>query len=577
MFNHGKPAHFFSASHTRRFLSVLMLIVVFWGCSQQRETENRQKITSPARSEGVFSDQFSDTLVRELSSDPQYLNPVLSNDSQSSHVQDLLYEGMITIDGTPESNYVGRLAENWLISDDNLQITFFLRKGIKWHDGEPFTAEDVKFTFDTAARSDIPSFGKKATVETIDRIDILDPFTIRFTFKYPFSPALILVGGSSIIPKHRLDEQGLAEEKQRLGSESPVLFVTSEFNRSPIGTGPYAFVEWKTAQHIKLVKNDQYWDSEHVPSIQNVVFKIIPNRTVAYNILQKGELDVFRARPIQYMRFERSDDLTGKFRGLAYYEPNYYYIGWNNRAERKIFSNRQIRLAMSYALDCQAFIDKVLYGLAEPISGPFYMKSWAYNQEIKPIPFDLDKATELLTQEGWVDQDRDGILDRDGTSFDFELILPTGSPTMDQLASIVQANLKRIAIKVNIVQYEWSVYLNLIRKGEFDAYLGGWSLGVDPDPYSIWHSSQIGIGNNYIGFNNAEVDTLLEKGRREFDREKRKQIYGRVHEIIHREQPYTFVHASKETYILSKRLKNVSVSPFGLFGFFPGQIDWRLN
>jgi len=220
---------------------------------------------------------------------------------------------------------------------------------------------------------------------------------------------------------------------------------------------------------------------------------------------------------------------------------------------------------------------KALNGLGKVISGPFYFKSWSYNPNINSYPFNLDKAKELLRSAGWIDSDNDGCLDKDGQAFKIEFLIYAGSETVAQLVSIVQANLKELLIDVSIRTLEWSVYLDRIRKGKFDAYSGGWSLGFEPDLYGIWHSSQINIGNNFIGYENEEIDKLLEEVRREFDREKRKKMCWRIHEIIHRDQPYTFVFTPMDAVIISKRITNYSVSPFGLFEFFPGQLAWEIH
>ncbi|MFC1851158.1 ABC transporter substrate-binding protein [candidate division CSSED10-310 bacterium] len=255
----------------------------------------------------------------------------------------------------------------------------------------------------------------------------------------------------------------------------------------------------------------------------------------------------------------------------------YFYIGWNMRPERKFFLDKRVRKAMTYALDRKSFVEKAGYGLAIISTGPFLFKSWAYNPRIDPWPFDLDKAAELLHLAGWVDQDGDGILDRAGLKFKFELLLPSGAPTFVQLASIIQANLKNLSIEVIIRVLDWSVYLDKTHRGEFDACLGGWLMGIDPDPYSMWHSSQIGAGNNDIGYVNEEVDRLLIAGRSEFERQKRQKIYWKIHKIIHEEQPCTFIYTKMETYILSKRIQNYEISPFGLFDFFPGQLAWSFE
>ncbi|MFC1854043.1 peptide-binding protein, partial [candidate division CSSED10-310 bacterium] len=530
----------------------------------------------PAK-KAVLSSTPHDTLLRSLGADPQYLNPVLSNDSSSSRVEELIYDQMLKIDSSPDVNLVGRLAERWEVSDDKLIITFYLRKGIQWHDGQDFTADDVKFTFDVAMREDVPAVGLQSTVETLNKIEVLDPYTVAFHFRYPFSPGLLRVGAVYIVPEHRLNEKGLVLETEQGGKKEAVTFMTTDFNRNPIGTGPYRFQEWKTSQRINLIRNENYWDKDNFPRIEKVMFKIIPNSTVSFNVLQKGELDLSSVRPIQYLHFQRLKHLHQNFQTLKFYTPSLTYIAWNSRADNKFFSDRRVRTAMTHALDRAAFVEKIEYNLAKIVSGPFYLKSWAYNPNIKPLPYDLEKAAQLLNEAGWQDNDGDGILDKNGLKFEFELIINAESASFTQLASIIQANLKKLFIEAKIKAFEWSVFLERKRHGEFDATMGAWHLSVDPDQYSLWHSSQVEVGNNQIGYANEEVDKLLEAGRREFERNKRQEIYWKIHEILHHDQPYTFIDCYMQTYVIAKRVENYEVSPYGLFEFFPGPLSWSLK
>ncbi|MBN2383169.1 peptide-binding protein [bacterium] len=558
-------------------LTGVLLLLLMNGLSCTTEEQGREAGPKKSlESKTTLPKRPAQTLVRELSSDPQNLNPVLSTDSHSSNVQELIFESLFTVDSSPDFNYVGRLAESWEISEDKLTLFFTVRKGITWHDGQPFTAEDVKFTFDMAMRSDIPALSMKSIVEPLLAVVVEDPYKVKFQFKYAFSPALLYIGATSIIPKHRFSKEGLAEEAKRRGLETPPTFVTSDFSRNPIGTGPYIFKEWKTNQHLKFSRNDNYWDKANSPKIKEVIFKILHNRSVAFNVMMAGELDVLRGRPIQFVNFNRQPSLQREMVSESFFYPVYYYLGWNSRPERKVFTDKRVRQAMTHALDREAFIEKILFGQAQVITGPFYFQSWAYNHAVKPLEFNLDKAAQLLREAGWQDLNRDGILEKDGVNFEFDILLSSGSAIGPQLCSIMQANLKKLYINANIVVTEWSVLLEKIESGNFDAVFNGWTMGIEPDAYGIWHSSQIAQGNNYVAYRNDEVDRLLVKNRKEFDRTEREKICQRIHELIHDDQPYTFICSPKEIYFLSQRVKKYQISPLGLFGFFPSQLSWEL-
>ncbi|MFC1848831.1 peptide-binding protein [candidate division CSSED10-310 bacterium] len=561
------------------FVILAIVLVSSWvmsACPEKQEKKPPIQTQAPSE-ETKVTNQINKTLIRALVAEPHNLNPVLSFDVYSGDVQRLIFNPLLSIDSSPNSILVGRLAERWEISADKKTITFFLRPGITWHDGEPFSAEDVKFTFDAPLREDIPSPSIKSLFDILSHVEVMDEHTIAFHFKYAFSPGISKFIGVQIIPKHCLDEQALARETKRRGLEKPVTFMTSSFNRHPIGTGPYIFQEWETAQHIKLKHNQNYWDKKHVPHIEHIMLKIIPKPTVAFNIMQKGELHVLRVLPEQYMQFKRLHHLHQDYVALRFYRPVYYFIAWNQRPEKKFFTERRIRQAMTHALDRKAFIEKVNYGMGKILSGPFYFQSWAYNPHIQAIPFDLEKAAELIQAAGWKDHDNNGIIDKNGVQFEFELLIPSGRQIYAQLAQLIQASLKDMNINVLIRVYEWSVFLEKTRQREFDAYIAGISLDVDPDPYELFHSSQINEGMNDFGYANKKVDKLIAAGRQEFDQTKRQKIYWEIHKIINEDQPCTFIYTPMDIYILSKKIENVQVSPFGLFRFFPGQLSWSFT
>ncbi|MFC1853957.1 peptide-binding protein [candidate division CSSED10-310 bacterium] len=517
----------------------------------------------------------SDVLIRELHSDPQFLNPVLTDDYPSQLVERLIFDPLIDIDGSPESNPVGRLAEKWAVSEDKLAITFFLRQNITWHDGKQFSADDVKFTFDIAMMKEIPAVGMKSTVDTLRKVEVTDPHTVIFHFKHPFSPGLLGVGRKLIVPKHLLDAGGLANESSQ--KKSSVTFVTTDFNQNPVGTGPYTVQQWQKGQHIKLGRNEEYWDKKHLPQIKTILIKIVRSRQHGFTMVAKGDLDIFNTLPEQYLQFQKVSKLQQKLVDEKFYEPAYYFIAWNVRPEKLFFSDKQVRQAMTYATDRETFLKNAEAGLGQIVTGPFYFKSWAYNHSLKPYPFDLKKAAELLDSAGWQDRDGDGIRDKEGVPFTFELLIASGRPRYKNMATILQDNLKKLSVELFISEVEWSTYLERLNKGQFYAYVGGWSMGVDPDPYMKWHSSQIYRGANNIGYENDEVDTLLEQARSEYDRQKRIKAYWRIHEIIHDEQPHTFIHTPMEIYIMSKKIKNYQISPFGFYEFFPGTLTWTVE
>ncbi len=223
-------------------------------------------------------------------------------------------------------------------------------------------------------------------------------------------------------------------------------------------------------------------------------------------------------------------------------------------------------------LDRQTILDKLLFGLGIVVSGSSYVNSPDYDAQIAPYPYDPQEAVRLLEEAGWVDHDGDGVRDRDGIPFSFEFLIAAGSKFAEQLATIFQENLKRVGIQMEIRRLEWAVFIQKIQSRDFDACTLGWSLSWETDPYQIWHSSQRAGGSNFVGFAHDEADRLIEGARQEFDSERRRRLYHRLHRILHEEQPYTFLFTTKALIAVHRRIENVNVYPMGVA---PRQ--WRIR
>jgi len=450
--------------------------------------------------------------------DASFLNPVLAQDSASSEINSLVFNGLIKYDRDLK-NFVGDLAESWKVEDgQEPKITFFLRKGVQWHDGKEFTAHDVKFTYDKIMDEKTNTV-RRSSYELVKRAEVLDPYTFRVIYREPFSPGLE-TWGIGIIPKHILEKEDIN---------------TSSFNRRPIGTGPFRFVEWISDEKIVLEANPKYFEGR--PNLDRIVYRIIPETALSeMEILTKG-VDYSGLFPYQFKRMSEVPFLR------TYSQPSlgYTYIGYNLKNE--LFKDKKVRHALTHAINREEIVKYVLYGYGTVASGPFPNHLWYSNPNVKPLAFDPERSKSLLREAGWRDSDGDGILDRDGKPFRFTLITNSGNDTRRDIGVIVQRQLRDIGIDVKFELYEWSVFLkNFITAKHFDACILGWALSVDPDAYEIWHSSQIEKGFNTISYSNPQVDRLLEEGRREYDIEKRKKIYWRIHELIAEDQPYTFLY-----------------------------------
>jgi peptide/nickel transport system substrate-binding protein len=450
--------------------------------------------------------------------DASFLNPILAQDSASGDINSLVFNGLIKYDRDLQG-FVGELAESWEVKGGpEPEITFHLRKGILWHDGKEFTAHDVKFTYDKIMDEKTNTV-RRSSYELVKKAEVPDPYTFKVTYQQPFSPGLE-TWSMGIIPKHLLET---------------VDINTAPFNRKPVGTGPFQFVEWVSDEKIVVEANPRYFQGR--PRLERIIYRIIPEPALNEMEIMTRGVDYSSLFPFEFKRISHVPFLK------TYSQPSlgYTYLGYN--LKNPLFQDRRVRLAFTHAINREEIVQYVLYGLGTVATGPFPKHLWYANPHVKPIPYDPVKARQLLAEAGWKDTNGDGILDKDGKPFRFKLITNSGNETRRDVGVLVQRQLREIGIDVKFEFYEWSVFLkDFVNARHFDACILGWGLSVDPDAYEIWHSSQIEKGFNFISYRNPEVDRLWEEGRREYDIERRKQVYWRIHELIAEDQPYTFLY-----------------------------------
>ena len=338
---------------------------------------------------------------------------------------------------------------------------------------------------------------------------------------------------------------------------SPEVARTSKY---VIGTGPYKLESWKTGQAITLVRNDSYWNKSNIPNYPNkVVYKIIQDQNAAIVAAKNKEVDyMFAINPADFYQNVTNPEQFNLKKAIVL-EPTYVFIAWNNL--KPFFKDKKVRWALSYAINRQDIIDKILFSAAVPIQSPVFYKSKYVNDKLPQITYDVEKAKQLLDEAGWKDSDGDGLRDKmiDGKKVDFKFtFMNNNNPKRKKVMLIIIEALKQIGIQADLQEYEWSVFLDKQKKHEYDAGYGSWQLSVTPeDPYQIWHSSQSeGEGSNYISYKNSEADKLLEENRITFDEGKRKEILDKWQQIIYDDQPVTFMWTETSRYFYSDRFKN---------------------
>jgi ABC-type transport system substrate-binding protein len=456
-------------------------------------------------------------------------------------------QGYLTVDDKRWQEKRAGYAEEILpATEHNPIVVFHLRPGVKFHDGHVFDAKDVKFTFEAIMNPKnlsprIPDY------EPVKCVEAVDPVTVRIVYKRLYSPALG-TWAMGILPEHLLNDEALKKEAIRLGKDPEKFSMRqSSFNRHPIGCGPFVFREWKSDQYISLDRFDDYWEGP--PNYKRYVYRIVADLLTQEMEFYAGTIDSYNVQPHQVERL-RDDPRYQNFSGLSF---GYTYIGYNMR--REPFNDMRVRRALSMAIDVDKIIDYVLYGQGGRITGPFVKQTDYYNQVIKPIPYNPQAALRLLEEAGWR-RNKEGWLEKDGKRFQFTLITNSGNDLRKAVLAIVQDAWKQIGIDVRTDLLEWSVFIQeRVDKADFDALILGWVMGIEPDLYQIWHSSQTHPYQlNFVGFKNSEADDLIIKIRQEYDHERQAVHCHRLHEIIAREQPYTFLYVTKWTAVLDKRI-----------------------
>jgi peptide/nickel transport system substrate-binding protein len=510
---------------SNRLIALFLILLPIVSCTREPDVKHANSLT-----------------IASLA-DAKRLLPMLASDSASAGITGHLFNGLTKYD--KDIVLKGDLAESWDVSPDGLTITFHLRKGVLWHDGMPFTADDVLFTYKTVTNPQVPT-PYSSNYGPVERVIKVDPYTVKVVYKEPFAPALE-AWGMGIIPKHIYEGRDM---------RSP------EVNRRPIGTGPYKLKEWVSGQKIVLEAFEQYYEKR--PNIDKIITRIIPDTATMFLELKFGGVDYMGLTPPQYKLQAEGEHFRRYFQKFRYPSFGYTYLGFN--LQNPLFQDKLVRQAISHAINRNEIIAGVLMGYGTVCTGPFPPESWAYNPNVRPPEYNIEKAKELLKMAGWT-SGSSVYLEKSGRPFSFTVLTNQGNDARLKTAQIIKEQLKKIGIEMNIKVLEWQAMLHeFIDKKRFDAVIMGWSLSRDPDVYDIWHSSKTKEGEfNFISYSNDEVDRLLIEGRRSFNLQKRKMIYHRVHKILAEEQPYIFLYIPDALPVLHKRFKGVQKAPIGIW------------
>lgn len=507
------------------------------------ETEKEEGAAEEQKEEETKAPQPGGNLIVGSIGEPTTFNPYWSQDSASSDVIGLVFDSLLGANDKAEP--IPAMAEKYETSEDGLTWTFFLKKGLVWSDGTPITAHDVVFSLDIPRQEgyDGPRASSFAPIETLEAVD---DHTVKIVLNKKEAKFVWTAGGYGILPKHILGEVPVAE----LGGH--------EFFKGPtVTSGPFKFSEWKAGEHLTFVRNDSY--HEGAPFLEKVIYKIVPDQNALLAQLQAGDIDYMGVPAADYNTVKDWDHIKIQS-GL---DLSYSYFGYNLR--NPLFQDEKVRYALGMAIDREAIVASVMDGQGEVAHVPTSPLSWSYNDgRVTKLEYNPEEAKKLLAEAGWTDTDGDGILDKDGVKFAFEVKTNQGNKVREDIAVVIQQQLKEIGVEVTPNIMEWSAFIQDVTKPnfKFDTVILGWALGIDPDPTAIWATDSIENGLNFGGYSNPKVDELIAKQLEELDLEKRKQMLFEIYENITKDQPYTWLYYPIAHIATPTNLEGFTRNPF---------------
>ena len=512
-------------------ITTLMVVSLFAGCKQAAQPV---------------------TLVFAKGGDAVELDPADVTDGESVTVMNNIFEGLVRYKpGTTEVE--PWLATKWDVSPDGLVWTFYLRQGVKFHDGTPFNADAVVFSFERQRDPNHPfhKYGKweywQWCFSEIKKTEKVDDYTVKITLDHPFAPFLSTMAmfTAYIVSPTNCEKWG------------------DQWFAHPVGTGPFKFVEWVKGDHITLEKNPDYWGEK--AKIDKLIFKVIPDASQRLLSLQKGE--------VQGMEFPNPDDLAkieqdANLQILSEPGLNVGYLAMNMGTDtpgfEKPFGDVRVRQAINYAINKKAIVDQLYKGTAVVAKNPIPPTLWGYNDAIQDYEYNPEKAKELLKEAGYPN------------GFKTKLwAMPVSRPYMfdpQKIATAIQADLKAVGIDAEIVTYDWGTYLQKTENGEHPMALLGWTADyADPDDFLYVlldsDSATVGSAGNIAFYRNPEVHNLNIQAQRETDQTKRAEIYKKVQEIVHNDAPWVPLAHAKQILVFNKNVKGFVLYPTGDYHF----------
>ena len=534
--------------------------------------------TGPAATATAVQPERGGRIVVGSFVDIQRLNPSTSNDTGSSNVSGKIYDSLITVD--VKTAEVKPWIGSWKVSADGLTFDWTIDPKANWSDGKPITGNDFLARVKMQARSKVTpnksvfndvegyqdySTGKATAISGI-KVDSADPkkFTVKLT--RVFCPAMTNIFGSAPMPEHVFGKYTVDADPTKVVDDAP------ENNNPPVASGPFKFKEWRKGDQTILVKNETYFKG--APYIDELVYKVVADTNVLAAQLKTGELHVGSIQPADLAGFETESRLkTYKWQANSY-----TYIGWRgNNPNVAFLQDKRVRQALAYGIDMTAVVRSLLVGEGVKMIQHHPGVAWAAapDNTLQAYNYDKTKAEDLLKSAGFA-KGSDGIYAKDGKPLKITIVTNQGNRLREQFLQVATEQYKAIGVQINPKVEAFESLVPKLTGGspEVEAVIIGWSLGVDPDPFTIWHSSNVAspqkAGNNFVGYSNPNVDKLIEQGRNGPDcsQAARQKVYQEMNKILNEDQPYMFGYSPKTIMVTDGRIQGVDPGTFNLEGLW---------
>jgi peptide/nickel transport system substrate-binding protein len=430
------------------------------------------------------------------------------------------------------------LAADWETSEDGLTWTFMLRDDVTWHDGEPFTADDVVFTFEDVVLDPDVGAGTSRNFGLVESVEKVDDYTVQFNLSEPFASLPAYLGyNAGILPEHIL-----------AGTD---VMANTDFNKqNPVGTGAFQLAEYNAGENVRLVRNDDYFVGQ--PHLDALVYEIIPEVNTQIAQLLAGALDLMIVdNPATVERLEQDEDIRIETTSQV----NYFWVATNMTQER--FQDVRVRQALAYAVDRESMIQALYGGYATPATGPISPAlGFYYTDDVQTYAYDPEQAMELLREAGW-EQNSEGIFEMGGEPLALTITVPrTG--VFEQLAALIQQYYKDIGIDAELRVLEFNTFVSeALVPRDFDVMAGWWITPPDPDIFPYYHSSAAQGGNNVPMVANDQLDQLLVEGLEKSDPGERQAVYHQIQGLLAEEVPYIFLWYPQEIRAVNKNLHGI--------------------